>query len=93
VSGEHDELRVRLAELAEGERELRRLLTDTHAQVAARDEEIRRLLDELARERAERDRVMGEAAAAHAELAALRSTRVMRTARLWWRLRHALRSR
>lgn len=77
----------------EDQLEAERLLADAHAQVGARDEEIRGLLRELARERAERERVLKEATQAHAQLAELRATRLYRAGRLWWGLRHRLRSR
>ena len=77
----------------EDQLELQRLLAGAHAQVGARDEEIRGLLRELARERAERDRALEEATQAHAQLAELRATRLYRAGRIWWGLRHRLRSR
>ena len=87
-----EELAAELESVASSERELRRLLAEAHVQVGARDEEIRRLLAALGRERAERERALGEATHAYAQLAELRATRLYRAGRLWWRLRHRLRS-
>ncbi len=86
-------LSAQVEALASSERELRRLLNEAHGQVAARDEEVRRLLSELARGREERDRALAEATLAYGQLAELRATRLYRAARLWWRVRHRLRSR
>jgi hypothetical protein len=85
-------LSAQVEALASSERELRRLLNGAHGQVAARDEEVSRLLGELARGR-ERDRAVAEATLAYGQLAELRATRLYRAARLWWRVRHRLRSR
>ena len=72
------------------ERELRRRLSEAHAQVAARDEQLQRLEGELERERVESSRLLREAQHAHVLLDEMRRTRVWRAGRLWWWLHDSL---
>src|SRR5215210_6427390 len=77
-------LAAELGALASSELALRRQLADAHRDIEARDAELRPLRDELERTRRQRDEL-------HAELAALRRTRLWRAGATWWWLRDTLR--